>query len=60
MTGNINVEPGFFTDYNGQSPIPNSTSGSVFDIDQVGISLSLADAINDFVAEEFCEDYVIE
>ncbi len=60
MTGNINVEPGFFTDWGGQSPIPNATSGSVFDIDQVGISLSLADTINDFVAEEFCEDYIIE
>ncbi len=59
-TGTINVEPGFFTDYAGQSSIPAATSGSVFEIGQVGGTLSLAAAINEFVAEEFCSDYVIE
>ncbi len=59
-TGTTDVAPGFFTDYAGNSPIPAATSGNVFEIDQVGSTLSLADAINDFVAEEFCSDYVIE
>ena len=58
------VEPGFFTDYvNGvgtYSSIPASTSGEVFDITQIPATLSLADAINGFVAEEFCSDYEIE
>ena len=56
-TGTTDVEPGFFTDYAGQSPIPAATSGQVFDIDQVGGAISLADAINDFVIEEFCSQY---
>jgi hypothetical protein len=59
-----NVEPGFFTDYvNGigtYSSIPAATSGDVFDITQIPATLSLADAINGFVEEEFCSDYVIE
>jgi hypothetical protein len=58
--GYDDVEPGFYTDYEGQSSIPAATSGQVFDIDLVGSSLSLADAINGFVVEEFCSDYVIE
>jgi hypothetical protein len=58
--GYDDVEPGFYTDYNSQSAIPAATSGQVFDIDQVGGTISLADAINGFVAEEFCSDYVIE
>lgn len=59
-TGTTNVEPGFFTDYVAQSSISAATSGSVFEIGQVGSTLSLAAAINEFVAEEFCSDYVIE
>ncbi len=58
--GDEDVEPGFFTDYDGQSSIPAATSGAVFDITQVGSTISLADAINEFVAEEFCSDYVPE
>jgi hypothetical protein len=58
--GNADVEPGFFTDYAGQGAIPASTSGQVFDIDQVGSTISLADAINEFVIEEFCDPYEIE
>jgi len=59
-SGNVDVEPGFFADYAGQSPIPDATSGNVFEIGNVGTTLSLADAINEFVAEEFCSDYLIE
>ncbi|MFO8070751.1 MAG: hypothetical protein R6V85_02645 [Polyangia bacterium] len=58
--GNADVEPGFYTDYQGQSSIPEATSAMVFDIDEVGDTISLADAINDFVIEEFCSDYVPE
>jgi hypothetical protein len=58
--GNADVEPGFFTDYAGQGPIPPSTSGQVYDIDQVGSTISLADAINTFVLDEFCDPYEIE
>jgi len=62
--GNADVAPGFFTDYVNDdgvySSIPASTSGEVFDITQVGSTISLADAINGFVEEEFCSDYIIE
>ncbi|HUT78970.1 MAG TPA: vWA domain-containing protein, partial [Polyangia bacterium] len=40
--GNADVEPGFFTDYGGQGAIPPSTSGQVFDIHEVGSTISLA------------------
>jgi hypothetical protein len=58
--GDADVEPGFFTDYAGQSAIPAATSGAAYEIADVGGTLSLAAAINEFVAEEFCEDYVVE
>ena len=61
MTGTTNVEPGFFTDYNSMSPIPAATSGGVFDIDEVyDDTLSLTEAINEFVLEELCTEYVPE
>jgi hypothetical protein len=52
------VQPGFFTDYQGQTAIPAATSGKVFNIHQVGYNISLAEAINDFVIEEHCSPYV--
>ena len=60
-TGTTDVEPGFFTEYWGMSSIPDATSGSVYDIDDVyNQTISLADAINGFVLEEICEDYIPE
>jgi hypothetical protein len=60
-TGTANVEPGFFTDYNSMSPIPSATSGGVFDIDDVfNDTLSLTEAINEFVLEELCTEYIPE
>jgi hypothetical protein len=60
ISGNANVQPGFSQPYKGQTAIPQATSGQVYDIDQVGTSISLADAINDFVINALCEDYVPE
>ena len=55
------VEPGFFTDYNSMPAIPAATSGGVFDIDDVyNSTISLTEAINEFVLEELCEDYIPE
>jgi hypothetical protein len=60
-SGNENVEPGFFTDYGTESAIPAATSGGVFDIDEVfNQTISLTEAINDFVLEELCTPYVPE
>ncbi|HOW51877.1 MAG TPA: hypothetical protein PLV42_07525 [bacterium] len=54
-TGTTNVEPGFFTPYNGKDSIPVATNGEVFFIDEVkNGSLSLVDAISDFVESERC------
>jgi len=60
-SGTENVDPGFFTDYGGESAIPAATSGGVFDIDEVfNETISLTEAINDFVLEELCTPYVPE
>ncbi len=54
-TATTNVEPGFFTAYNGKDSIPLATGGEVFFIDDVKSgSLSLVDAINNFVETERC------
>jgi len=61
MSGTDNVEPGFFTDYNSMSAIPAATSGGVFDIDEVyNDTISLTEAINEFVLEELCTEYIPE
>ena len=59
-SGHDNVEAGFFDQYDGQTAIPEATSGQVFDVYAVGISVSLEDAIGDFIIEEYCSDYEIE
>jgi len=56
---NQDVTPGFSAPYGGQTAIPEATSGEVFDIDEVGGTVSLADAINGFVLDEICEAYVV-
>jgi hypothetical protein len=58
VTGDTDVQAGFFTEFQGQAAIPAATSGEVFNILEVGHILSLAEAINDFVIEEHCTPYV--
>lgn len=54
-TGTTDVQPGFFTPYNGKEPIPAATGGTVFFIDDVKSgTLSLVDAITGFVETERC------
>jgi hypothetical protein len=55
--GATNVAAGFYGPWKGQTAIPAATSGQVYNIDDVGGSISLVDAINGFVLQELCEDY---
>jgi hypothetical protein len=52
------VSMGFFTDFQGQPPIPAQTGGGAFNIGEVlaGI-ISLSDAITTSVEESYCEEY---
>jgi hypothetical protein len=52
------VSMGFFTDFQGQPPIPMQTGGAAYSIGEVlaGI-ISLSDAINMSVEESYCEEY---
>lgn len=52
------VSKGFFTDFQGQPPIPMQTGGGAFNIGEVlaGI-ISLSDAITTSVEDSYCEDY---
>ena len=52
------VSMGFFTDFQGQPPIPMQTGGAAFNIGEVlaGIT-SLADAITQSVEDSYCEEY---
>jgi hypothetical protein len=52
------VSMGFFTDFQGQPPIPMQTGGAAYNIGEVlaGI-ISLSDAINTSVEESYCEEY---
>jgi hypothetical protein len=52
------VSMGFFTDFQGQPPIPMQTGGAAYNIGEVlaGIT-SLADAITQSVEDSLCEDY---
>jgi hypothetical protein len=56
--GDQDVSMGFFTDFQGQPPIPGQTGGGAFNIGEVlaGI-ISLSDAINQSVEESYCEEY---
>jgi hypothetical protein len=55
---NIDVSMGFFTDFQGQPPIPMQTGGAAYNIGEVlaGI-ISLSDAINQSVEDSYCEEY---
>lgn len=52
------VDGGFFTDYQGQPPIPMQTGGTAYNIDEVlaGVQ-SLSTAINTSVEDSYCEPY---
>lgn len=63
MTGgpgdNQDVSMGFFTPYNGKTPIPDATDGGAFNINLVlANQLSLNAAINDSVEATLCQDYI--
>lgn len=63
MTGgpgdNQDVSMGFFTPYNGKTPIPEATDGGAFNINLVNKNeLSLSAAINDSVEQSLCEQYI--
>ncbi|HVH98416.1 MAG TPA: vWA domain-containing protein [Enhygromyxa sp.] len=52
------VSEGFFTEFQGQPPIPAQTGGAAYNIGEVlaGI-LSLSQAITDSIDDSYCEDY---
>jgi len=63
MTGgpsdNSDVSMGFFTPYNGKTPIPEATAGGAFNINLVlKNGLSLGAATNDSVEQSLCEQYI--
>ncbi len=63
MTGgpgnNEDVSMGFFTPYNGKTPIPDATDGGAFNINLVNANqLSLSAAINDSVEQSLCQQYI--
>ncbi|MCP4678380.1 MAG: VWA domain-containing protein [Deltaproteobacteria bacterium] len=55
--GGANVAVGFHTEYNGQPAIPVATDGEAFNLEQVGKTISLVEAINKFVLDELCTEY---
>lgn len=63
MTGgpgnNQDVSMGFFTPYQGKTPIPQATDGGAFNINDVyGGQLSLSAAINQSVEDSLCSQYI--
>ena len=56
--GNQDVSMGLLSDYNGAPSIPEATSGKAFDLETVGQEISLVEAINEFVIDEICSEYV--
>lgn len=63
MTGgpsnNLDVSMGFFTPYQGKTPIPQATDGGAFNINDVyNNALSLSAAINDSVEQSLCMQYI--
>ncbi len=56
--GNIDVKPGFFTDYNGKPSIPEATGGEVYFIEDVKNGhLNVYQAVNDFIENAMCKSY---
>ncbi|HQB11252.1 MAG TPA: hypothetical protein PLW37_15425 [bacterium] len=57
-TGTTNVEPGFFTDYNGKPSIPVATGGEVYLIDDVNAgTLHIYETVNAFIENTMCKTY---
>ncbi len=54
------TEPGFFTPYGADPPLPEATGAPVFDIMNVmSGSVSMAEAIGDVILDEYCTPYPI-
>lgn len=59
MNNDQDVSPGFFTPYQGKTPIPDATDGGAFNINLVNAGqLSLSAAINESVEGTLCEPYI--
>jgi hypothetical protein len=58
-SNNLDVSMGFFTPYQGKTPIPQATDGGAFNINEVlAGKLSLAAAINQSVEDSLCMQYI--
>jgi len=54
-----NTEAGFFAPWGGTAALPDATGARVFDVDGVRAgSISMTEAINDVILEEFCTPYL--
>jgi hypothetical protein len=55
----VDVQAGFFTPYDGKTPIPTATDGGVFDLQEVyKEKISLSAAINQSVVDSLCAVYI--
>jgi len=53
-------EPGFFTPYEGNPPLPEATGASVFDIQDVASgTISLTESIKNVILDEWCTPFII-
>ena len=53
------TQPGFFTPWGGTAALPDATGGRAFDVEGVRDgSISMSEAINDVILEEFCTPYL--
>jgi hypothetical protein len=58
QSGTDDVSMGFFTNFQGQPPIPAQTGGAAYSIvDVLSGAISLSQAITDSVEDSYCEDY---
>ena len=58
--GDLDVAMGFFTDFEGQAPIPDQTGGRAYDIDAVlAGTTSIADQLDAAIADSYCEAYPV-
>lgn len=56
--GNIDVQPGFFTDYKGKQSIPVATGGEVYPIAEVNAgTLHIYQVVNTFIENTMCKGY---
>ncbi len=57
-TGNADVQPGFFTQYNGRDSIPYATGGEVYFIDDVQTgTLHIYETVKSFIESAACKSY---